>query len=95
MSIKGNPKRCPKPCPSVSFNVNPVEISYSQTNETVTCNKENQLVESQEISEVESDDLCKSDIDPFETMYGDMDEDSFHQMMEGNDWIYYPLFSDK
>ena len=28
-------------------------------------------------------------------MYGEMDEDSFHQMMEGNDWTYYPLFSDK
>ena len=24
-----------------------------------------------------------------------MDEDSFHQMMEGNDWTYYSLFSDK
>ena len=31
----------------------------------------------------------------FETMYGEMDEDSFHQMMEGNDWTYCPLFSDK
>ena len=28
-------------------------------------------------------------------MYGEMDEDSFHRMMEGNDWTYYPLFSDK
>ena len=28
-------------------------------------------------------------------MYGDMDEDSFHHMMEGNDWTYSPLFSDK
>ena len=24
-----------------------------------------------------------------------MDEDSFYQKMEGNDWTYYPLFSDK
>ena len=39
--------------------------------------------------------MSESDIDPFETMYGDMDEDSFHQMMEGNDWTYSPLFSDK
>ena len=46
-------------------------------------------------SDVESDNLSESDIDPFETMYGEMDEDSFHQMMEGNDWTYYPLFSDK
>ena len=46
-------------------------------------------------SEVESENLGESDIDPFETMYGEMDEDSFHQMMEGNDWTYSPLFSDK
>ena len=52
-------------------------------------------MESLSTSEVESDNLSESDIDPFETMYGEMDEDSFHQMMEGNDWTYYPLFSDK
>ena len=52
-------------------------------------------MESLSNSEVESDNLSESDIDPFETMYGEMDEDSFHQMMEGNDWTYYPLFSDK
>ena len=46
-------------------------------------------------SDVESDNLSESDIDPFETMYGEMDEVSFHQMMEGNDWTYYPLFSDE
>ena len=51
-------------------------------------------MESQEISEVESN-LSESDIDLFETMYGEMDEDSFHRMMEGNDWTYLPLFSDK
>ena len=45
--------------------------------------------------EVESDNLSESDIDPFETMYGEMDEDSFCQMMEGNDWTYYSLFNDK
>ena len=27
--------------------------------------------------------------------YAEMNEDSFHQMMEGNDWTYFPLFSDK
>ena len=53
-------------------------------------------MESQDISEVESDHLSESNIDPFETMYGEMDEDSFHRMMEGNDdWTYSPLFSDK
>ena len=52
-------------------------------------------MESLSNSEVESDNLSESDIDPFKTMYGEMDEDSFHQMMEGNDWTYYPLFSDK
>ena len=51
-------------------------------------------MELQVISEVESN-LSESDIDPFEIMYGEMDEDSFHRMMEGNDWTYSPLFSDK
>ena len=52
-------------------------------------------MESQEISEVESYKMSEPDIDPFETMYRVMDEDSFHRMMEGNDWTYSPLFSDK
>ena len=52
-------------------------------------------MESLSNSEVESDNLSESDIDSFETIYGEMDEDSFHQMMEGNDWTYYPLFRDK
>ena len=78
MSIRGNPKRCPKPCPSVSFTVNPIEISYSQTDETIACNEKIQPVESQGISEVESHNLIESDIDPIETMYGEIDEDSFH-----------------
>ena len=53
------------------------------------------LLESQGISEVQSHNVIESDIDPFETIYGKMDEDSFHQMMEGNDEICAPLFSDK
>ena len=51
-------------------------------------------MELEEISEVEPNDN-ESDIDPFTTMYGKVDEDNFHQMMEGNDWTYSPLFSDK
>ena len=51
-------------------------------------------MELEDFPEVESID-SESDIDPFSTMYGDMDEDSFHRMMEGNDWTYTPLFSDK
>ena len=35
-------------------------------------------MESQGISKFESDNLSESDIDLFETMYGTMDEDSFH-----------------
>ena len=45
--------------------------------------------------EVESDNLSESDIGPFDILYGEMDEDNFHQKMEGNDLTYYPLFSDK
>ena len=63
--------------------------------EYFSCEEQTQPVESLSNSEFESDNLSESDIDPFETMYGEMDEDSFHQMMEGNDWTYYPLFSDK
>ena len=71
------------------------EISSSKINETVTHTNDIQPVEVQEVSEVESINNGKSDIDPFETMYGEIDEESFHRMMEGNDWIYSPLFSDK
>ena len=97
MSIRGTPEKCPKPCPSVSFDLNPVEISDPSQlyeNETITHNEQIQPVELENISEVESNE-SESDIDPFTTMYGDMDEDSFHRMMEGNDWTYSPLFSDK
>ena len=47
-------------------------------------------MELQEILEAKSITISESDIDP-----GEMDEDSFHRMMEGNDWTYSPLFSDK
>ena len=70
---------CPKPCPSVSFDLNLVEIPdllQSQINETITYNEQIQPVELEEISEVESN-ASESDIDPFTTMYGEMDEDSF------------------
>ena len=100
MCIKGNPNLCPKPCPSVSFCLNPIEISCSsqkveEEDGISSCEEQTQPVKSLSTSEVESEYLSESDIDPFETMYGEMDEDSFHQMMEGNDWTYYPLFSDK
>ena len=96
MCIEGNPKICPKTCPSVSFCVNPIEIPFlsdkgEEEDGIFSCEEQTQLVESLSNSEVESDNLSESDIDPFETMYGEMDEDSFHQMMEGNDWTYYPL----
>ena len=97
MSIGGTPEKCPKPCPSVSFDLNPIEITDASQfgeNEIITCIDQMQPVEIENFSEVESND-SESDIDPFTTMYGDMDEDSFHRMMEGNDWTYSPLFSDK
>ena len=53
-----------------------------------------QPVEIENFPEVGSSDN-ESDIDPFTTMYGEMDGYSFHRMMEGNDWTYSPLFSDK
>ena len=57
-------------------------------NETITNIKEIQTVELGKVSEVESITISESNIDPFETMYGEMDEESFHRMMEGNDWTY-------
>ena len=72
-----------------------VEKSNCKINETITDVKEIQPVELEKVSEVESITISESNIDPFETMYGEMDEESFHRMMEGNDWTYSPLFSDK
>ena len=98
MSVRGNPKRCPKPCPSVYFNDNPFVITYSETDETIACNEKIQLVKSEENTKVESKDLIESDIDLveiFETMYEEKNEDIFYQKLEGNDQIYVPLFSDK
>ena len=98
MCIEGNPNLCPKPSPSVSFSLNPIEIPYSSHKEEdgmSSCEEQTQPMKSLDTLDVESDNLSESDIDPFETIYGEMDEDSFHQMMEGNDWTYYPLFSDK
>ena len=97
MSIRGTPKKCLQPCPSVSFDLNPIEISdasHNFENETVTHSEQIQTVELENFPEVESND-SESDIDPFTTMYGEMDEGNFHSMMEGNDWTYSPLFSDK
>ena len=98
MSIGGNPKRCPKPCPSVSLNDNPSVNLYSETEETIACKEEIQLVKAQVNTEVESKDLIESDFDLveiFKTMYEEKNEDSFDQKMEGNDQIHTSLFSDK
>ena len=80
------------------FVLNPIEIpcsSHKEEDGISSCEEQTQPMKSLDTLDVESDNLSESDIDPFETMYGEMDEDSFHRMMEGNDWTYYPLFSDK
>ena len=97
MSIRGTPGKCPKPFPSVSFDLKPIEITvvlHFGENKINTYIDQIQPVEIESFPGVESND-SRSDINPFTTMYGDMDEDSFHCMMEGNDWTYSPLFSDK
>ena len=84
MSIGGNPKICPKPCPSVFYNVNPIETFGSQIDVTIPCKEKVQPVESQEILEVESNKLKMPDIDPFENdysleiLYGKMNQESCH-----------------
>ena len=98
MSIGGNPKRCPKPCPSVSFKDKPSVHLYSETDEIIACKEKIQLIKSKENTKVESKDLIESDIDLveiFKTMYDEKNEDSFDQNMEGNDQIHTSLFSDK
>ena len=110
MSIKGNPKICPKPCPSVSFclkldkieetdledSLVETETESFQNENIFSCSEQEQtqLGKSFSSPEVESDNLSESDIRPFDILYGEID-DSFHQMMEGNDLTYYPLFCDK
>ena len=61
----------------MSFDVNDVGIPCCKIDETITHTKEIQPVELQEISEVESINISESDIDPFEAMYGEMDEEIF------------------
>ena len=98
MSIRGNPKRCPEPCPSVTFNDKPRVNLYSETDEIIACKEKIQLVKSKEKAKVESKDLIESDIDLveiFKTMYEEKNEDSFDQDMEGNDQIHISLFSAK
>ena len=77
MCIKGNPQLCPKPCPSVSFCINPIEIPFpsykgEEKDGIFSCEEQTQPVESLSTSEVEFDNLSESDIDPFETIYGEM-----------------------
>ena len=73
------------------------ETESFQNENTFSCSEQEQtqLGESFSSPEVESDNLSESNIGPFDILYGEMDEDSFHQKMEGNDLTYYPLFSDK
>ena len=97
MSVGGNPKRGPKPCPSVNFNDKPSVYLYSETDEIIPCKENIQLVKSKENAKVEPKDLIESDIDLveiFKTMYEE-NEDSFDQKMEDNDQIQTSLFSDK
>ena len=100
MSIRGNPKICPKPCPSVFYNVNPIETFGSQIDVTIPCKEKVQPVELQEILEVVSNKLKMPDIDPFgndyslEILYGKKNQESCHKMREGNVQIDTSLFSD-
>ena len=100
-----------KPYPSVSFCLKldtieetDLEDSIVETktesfqNENIfSCSEQEQtqLGELFSSPEVESDNLSESDIGLFDILYGDIDEDNFHQEMKGNDLTYYPLFSDK
>ena len=111
MCIEGNPKKCPKPCPSVSFclkldtieetdledSIVETETESFQNENTFSCSEQEQTQLGELFSrpEVESDNLSESDIGPFDILYGEINEDNFHQEMKGNDLTYYPLFSDE
>ena len=111
MCVEGNPKKCPKPCPSVSFclkldtieetdledSIVETETESFQNENTFSCSEQEQTQLGELISspEVESDNLSELDIGPFDILYGEIDEDNFHQEMKGSDLTYYPLFSDK
>ena len=72
MSVGGNPKRCPKPCPSVNYNDKPSVHLYSETGDTIACKEKIHPVKLKENTKVESKDLIESDIDLveiFKTMY--------------------------
>ena len=73
------------------------ETESFQNENTFSCSEQEQtqLGELFSSPKFESDNLSESDIGPFDILYGEMDEDNFHQKMEGNDLTYYPLFSDK
>ena len=82
MSIKGNPKKCPKPCPSVSFclKLDTIEETYLedslvetetesfQNENTFSCSEQEQTQLGELFSrpEVESDNLSELDIGPFD-----------------------------
>ena len=111
MCVEGNPKKCPKPCPSVSFcleldtveetdledSLVETETESFQNENTFSCSEQEQTQLGELISspEVESDNLSELDIGPFDILYGKVDEDNFHQEIIGNDLPYYSLFSDK
>ena len=96
MCIKGNPKVCPKPCPSVSLclkidkieetdledSLVETETESFQSENAFSCSEQEQtqLGELFSSPKDESDNLSKSDIGPFDILYGEMDEDSFHQL---------------
>ena len=104
MCIKGNPKICPKPCPSVSFclkldtieetdledSIVETETESFQNENTFSCSEQEQtqLGELFSSPEVESDNLSELDIGPFDILYGEIDENNFHQEMKGNDLTY-------
>ena len=100
MSVRGNPKICPKPCPSVFYSVNPIETFGSHIDVIIPCKEKVQPVESQKILEVESNKLKMPDIAPFENdysleiLYGETNQGGCHIMREGNVQIDTSLFSD-
>ena len=65
MCIEGNPNSCPKPCPSVSFSLTPIEIpcsSHKEEGGISSCEEQTQPMKSLGTLDVESDNLSESDM---------------------------------
>ena len=93
MSIKGNPKSCPKNLSSIGTETSNTDEKVLESKEVSGDSSESYILDSSEsyIGEKEEDD----DDDSFFTCFGEMSDKDFHCMKSANDLTYSTLFCDK